>query len=700
MKKTLLRTHVGRIIDSWRKGERPSTRAALEQNPEIRGQSSAVMSLALEEYRIRCRSGEKLAVTQFCDEFSTYRDELRRMLDVENGLADLELIEAPVWPEPGDDFEQFHLHEVLGDGAASRVYLASQTNLGGRRVALKITPFETGEANTLGKLQHRCVVPVLSVHEHNSLGLTSVCMPYLGSATLQDVRALAFARSRSGELPGSARVILEAARRGTLEGEFLRAEPAAHRVLLQGTYIEGIAHVIADLAEGLAYTHGQGILHRDLKPSNVLITPSGRPMLLDFNLAWDAQRESMRLGGTLPYMSPEQLYATFLSNDDCPPPDDPRSDIYSLGVVLYELLAGKLPFDTQGEKLPDLVKALALAKLRGAVPLRDVQPAVPRPLAELVDACLAVELERRPQSASQLVEALRRCGLRRRFRRSPPPTSRWLVAAVATCLLAVGTVAYSLAPPLRDATTPSSEAAPASVDEMPLTELLERGRQHLRGQDYLSASHYLHAAEQRQPHWTTKAQLAYCHIQLHNVALAKYLLQEALREVPEDPDLLCNFGRCCFLRNEFKLAADNFDRALAFDPSHISSLHNRALCNLRAGNTLMENDGGIRFIQSAIEISESNSSGYARLYLDAAHVVATAYNKGCIPQDEARELLKRHIQSAVSRGVPRNLVVDQPFQPIIDDDAWFQQTIAAARTDITTLEALESGDMLTVPPLN
>ena len=100
----------------------------------------------------------------------------------------------------------------------------------------------------------------------------------------------------------------------------------------------------AQLADGLAHAHARGIVHRDLKPANVLLTDEGRPMLLDFNLSEDtklrASPEGGRMGGTLPYMAPEQIDA-FRSRRGVV---DGRCDLFALGVILYELLTGRHPF--------------------------------------------------------------------------------------------------------------------------------------------------------------------------------------------------------------------------------------------------------------------------------------------------------------------------------------------------------------------
>ena len=98
---------------------------------------------------VKNRTGDGM-VTRFCDQFSTNRDVLRKMLDVENGIANIEKAHQVPWPKLGETFLEFKLESILGTGAAARVYLAQQTTLGNRHVALKVTPFGSSEAQTLG----------------------------------------------------------------------------------------------------------------------------------------------------------------------------------------------------------------------------------------------------------------------------------------------------------------------------------------------------------------------------------------------------------------------------------------------------------------------------------------------------------------------------------------------------------------------
>ena len=101
---------------------------------------------------------------------------------------------------------------------------------------------------------------------------------------------------------------------------------------------------MVQLADALDHTHRHGVLHLDLKPTNILLTPEGRPLLLDFNLAIEDPARRSVLGGTLPYMSPEQDSPTLLDGGENASAVDCRSDVYSLGVVFCELLSGAIPF--------------------------------------------------------------------------------------------------------------------------------------------------------------------------------------------------------------------------------------------------------------------------------------------------------------------------------------------------------------------
>ncbi len=337
-------------------------------------------------------------------------------------------------PESGEEVFGFRLESELGRGAFGRVFLARQAALADRPVALKVAADIAGESRVLAQLQHTNVVPVYSVHRGR--GLQAICMPYLGSTTLADV--LSDLR-RHATLPDSGAGLLSSlesrkrTRSGPDSGEptdggsVLRIDPAqdappgsslpaprlatpkAQLDRLRGLrYPSAVLWLGARLADGLAHAHERGILHRDLKPANVLFADDGEPMLLDFNLAADTKfrihASAALVGGTLPYMAPEQLTA-YRDLTLC---DDPRSDLYALGVILFELLTGRHPFPIHrgsvGEILPRMI-----ADRSGPPPrLRPINPAVSPAVEAIVRRCLEPEPARRHTDARQLQEDLQR----------------------------------------------------------------------------------------------------------------------------------------------------------------------------------------------------------------------------------------------------------------------------------------------------
>lgn len=338
-------------------------------------------------------------------------------------------------PDIGSEFLGFEILSQIGAGAFAKVFLARQRSLGDRLVVLKITTESAGEARVLSQLLHTNVVPIYSVHY--AAGLSVVCMPFLGTTTLADV--LREVRSRG--LPESGKYLVHtlqehrstrasSARRSSQTGSSYSnpgsagAPPAEDelglvpeqkpgtRVLLEKleglSYVDAILWLAQRLADGLAHAHERGILHRDLKPANILLTDEGQPMLLDFNLAEDtkirASAEAARLGGTLPYMSPEQ-FAAFQGSRQ---PLDPRSDIYSLGVILYELLSGQFPFPTHVGPTRDVLGKMSDDRRRPPVPLYRWNTCVTPAVDAIVRRCLAPDPRDRYQSVRALQEDIRR----------------------------------------------------------------------------------------------------------------------------------------------------------------------------------------------------------------------------------------------------------------------------------------------------
>jgi serine/threonine protein kinase/Flp pilus assembly protein TadD len=384
--------------------------------PALFADSSVVRELAFEEYRLRLAAHEPIHPKEYAVRYDI--DTSGWPLSARKGssvatqvLAEPEL--PAQFPAVGETVLDFRLIAELGRGAFGRVYLAEQTGLAGRRVAVKLsTKFGVDEPETLARLQHTHIVPVYSTHRSGAFQV--VVMPFLGALTLADLFEDA---RRRGALPASGRVLadtLAAFRSKTLPASHTStsndpppAPPAtdiAFRNLSRFSYPEAVLWIGAKLADALAHAHDRGVMHRDIKPANVLLTDDGLPMLLDFTLAADMARPGPRVGGTPVYMAPEQLRLMLGE----PGAIDGRADVFSLGVVLFEALAGRYPFPLPADSAA--ASASDLLALRPAAPpdLRAANPAVSPSAAAIVAKCLEPDPSRRYASARELADDLER----------------------------------------------------------------------------------------------------------------------------------------------------------------------------------------------------------------------------------------------------------------------------------------------------
>ncbi|MBK8256810.1 MAG: serine/threonine protein kinase [Polyangiaceae bacterium] len=195
-------------------------------------------------------------------------------------------------------------------------------------------------------------------------------------------------------LPGVVQLLDE----GVANGTVFLVMPLVHGVPFPGTGAaarwENISPTVELLLETLARVHDAGIVHRDLKPANVLVDNAMRPVVLDFGLSLASVFEAEnggRIVGTPAYLAPEQLLAGRI---------DARADLYAVGAMLYQALAGQLPHNA------DNVPALLAAKTQAPLPLASLAPATPAEVASVVDALLATSPADRPASAHEALERL------------------------------------------------------------------------------------------------------------------------------------------------------------------------------------------------------------------------------------------------------------------------------------------------------
>jgi len=318
-------------------------------------------------------------------------------------LADTGFARAapPVKPAPkrlGD----FELLEPLGQGGMGVVYRALQVSLG-REVALKLVRPEElyfpgqrerfrREVAVVAALAHPGIVPIYAVGEEN--GLPYFAMERIRGASLGqvlDVLAGKPARERTGADLLKALAQLGADAEGDASS------------LFEGEWPRVCVRLAREVAEALEHAHRRGVLHRDVKPSNVMVTRGGRVMLLDFGLAGDVgsaieplnqrlTRTGLRVG-TLAYMSPEQLRGERAL--------DARSDVFSLGVALYELLSARLPLDASSQ-----ARRVDAAGLGVPMDLRKQDARISRELETVVQTATALDPKRRYASAAEFARDL------------------------------------------------------------------------------------------------------------------------------------------------------------------------------------------------------------------------------------------------------------------------------------------------------
>jgi eukaryotic-like serine/threonine-protein kinase len=268
-------------------------------------------------------------------------------------------------------YGRYEIVKEVGRGSMGVVYEGHDPNIG-RRVALKVLRQDRvtdeafvkrflREARAIGRLSHPNIVSVYDVGEDQ--GVVFIAMEFLEGAPLNEI-----IRDRTLDMAQVIDIGIQA-------------------------------------AETLDYAHGRGVVHRDIKPSNIIVQADGRIKVTDFGIAHidDASGTvATQIGeimGTPAYMSPEQVLGK---------PVDGRTDIFSLGALLYELSAGKRPFGGEGKGLPTIFNDII--NVSPPEPIAS-SPVVPAPLSQVIMKCLEKAPEGRFQTGKELAEALRAAGL-------------------------------------------------------------------------------------------------------------------------------------------------------------------------------------------------------------------------------------------------------------------------------------------------
>jgi len=626
-----LRSMVDEILDSWRAGATPNALAVLDEHPPLRERHSLAVDLAYEEYCLREESGEALDAQQFCNKFSRFRGSLARMLNLHRvlksveagGLGSLETSgpggpslpkakpKQANWPVAGNTSCGCLLLEELGRGAFSRVFLAEEPAIGNRKVVVKCSNSGPGEAFVLGKMAHPHVMPIHWVQQDEQRGLVGICMPFQGRVTLAE----AIDRLQSNdhaEMPGN--------------GELIATQADSKNPL---AYSLAVARLIEKVARGLAAAHEAGVLHGDIKPSNIILSFAGEPLLVDFNLSDDRDHGPLRIGGTPPYMAPERLPVLSLQ-DDADAETDFRSDIFSLGVVLCELLYGNVPYEFEIEDLQ--VKYYA-NDLQTSDRLNLAGRAVPLELAEIIERAIALDPAERFASADDLADALAAFFERYIVKSVPQPASRiGRFAAIFVLICSLAGLVFA--------------GVSAAYQRSPTQQLLIKAMQDLEEKDYVSASERFERLQKQVPRREFLAWQGWCYAQMGQFEFARKNFQRGDPKNDATGILWHNIGSTNLMLGAPELAIADFSKAIVLDPNNRSAYRRRAVAKARYAMLVQSEPlkGTIEDIESAME--DRNVEPY--LYYDAARIYAFVSKSS----PELEERCRWYIRRALEAGVP------------------------------------------------
>ena len=393
----------------WLQGRPVNLESYLESFPELGTAETVSAELILAEYEVRCRAGESVDLAQFEERFPHQAVALRQLIDqqsrksaADSMLGQLGEIAGIPQPRPLSlardakaaptlprRFGRYRVLELLGQGAMGTVYLVRDTQLH-RQVALKVPHVRPGDAD--GKPDQRVLGRFYrEAHAAAILRHPNLCPVY-------DV----------GQIDGIPYLTMAYIRGRPLSRYIDRTRPLSPR---------WVAVLVRKLALALQAAHDKGVIHRDMKPSNVMISAGRQPMIMDFGLAWrldrgDTDERLTRLGlvlGTPAYMSPEQLSGRVEEIG-------PRCDVYSLGVIFYELLTGRCPFE--GPEAVVLGKVLFVEPERPTSHRPDLDP-------RLEAICLKAMAKRDDERYATMSELAAALGvyLRRHTTPSQPPST-------------------------------------------------------------------------------------------------------------------------------------------------------------------------------------------------------------------------------------------------------------------------------------
>ncbi len=430
--------------EHWRDGRKLSIEEFLKKS-DTSLQDDLLPELVAAEWELRLVANESPERDDYAARFPQLGALLTKLESTDYFEPEIShpLALSQTMPEPGEEFTGYRILKELGRGAMGSVFLAEVPVIG-HRVALKVlrpdlqeslpavARFER-EAKLLSKLDHPGLVPLYSYGESN--GLRYLVMKAINGVSLATAIAGKDGIESEDSVVGTIRSL----------GAVGRSE------LLMS--------IACQLVDALKAVHAAEVLHRDIKPSNILLTDTGQVFLTDFSLAkvespgFDITR-SDEFVGTLRYCAPESLDGVYSK----------QGDIYSLGLVLFELFSLATPFESSSRR------ELLTRKMSGVVPeLANHSSSIPEPMLVVLRRMMQYDPAARYQSADEVVEALGFC----RQHTSQPGSIRHrttMLAVASILLLVVVASIWSIISARRDAASDASVSRtnPASADDKPV----------------------------------------------------------------------------------------------------------------------------------------------------------------------------------------------------------------------------------------
>ena len=327
-------------------GSIPKIELYLKAIPGCLPTDAVPVDLVMEEVQLRREIGETPDYEDYKSRFPQHASIIAPMLGVSAEVtAAVKNRSSPPELEVGSHIDDFLIVQTLGSGAFAHVYLARQLSMH-RLVALKVSRGTGDEPQALSQLDHPNIVRVYDQRELNDPQVHLLYMQFHPGGTLSDVVKLV-RRFEVNDRDGS--MLLDTVDRQLLRAaQFVPDRSSVRKWLAESEWPTVVAWLGVGLARALDSAHQSGVLHRDVKPANVLLSAEGIPKLADFNVSFAGAAgragAASSFGGSVGYMSPEHLRAINPRMMEEQEPVEECADLYSLGVLLWELWQGERPF--------------------------------------------------------------------------------------------------------------------------------------------------------------------------------------------------------------------------------------------------------------------------------------------------------------------------------------------------------------------